>query len=301
MTILPFLKKKTIINQFTDIGISGCKLEVIGDIVRKTSPNPEYNHRLELQELKQIKFFTNGSLRAFAPKVYRSGMWSNLYSFDMQYVNGKLFFDEFEKISKANLDGYIHVLIDYLNSCRNNVWQLMSPRELTKSIDNKLFSLRENSRFRQLIDFAIQYNLASKYPNLECGFCHGDLTFSNILFVGDQLCFLDFLDSYIESYVMDIIKLKQDLQYHWFLNVLPIDETYRARIIQIFDYIWDALYIEYQYIIDTELFDVLDLINLLRIEPYINQNNHNILQKAIEKTKIYDKFNRSFDGTTNYR
>ena len=42
------------------------------------------------------------------------------------------------------------------------------------------------------------------------GTCHGDLTFSNILFNGNNYYLIDFLDSFIESPLLDIVKLRQD-------------------------------------------------------------------------------------------
>ena len=40
------------------------------------------------------------------------------------------------------------------------------------------------------------------------GKCHGDLTFSNILFNGNNYYLIDFLDSFIESPLLDLVKIE---------------------------------------------------------------------------------------------
>ena len=47
------------------------------------------------------------------------------------------------------------------------------------------------------------------------GKCHGDLTLSNILFDGGENYLIDFLDSFIESPLIDIVKLRQDTAFYW--------------------------------------------------------------------------------------
>jgi hypothetical protein len=127
--------------------------------------------------------------------------------------------------------------------------------------------------------------------------CHGDLTFSNILFSKNKIYVIDFLDSYIDSYVMDIVKLKQDLVHNWYLNGMNIDANEVTRIKQIFNYMWKHIEIEFGYIINTVLFDILDVINFLRIEPYITTESQSIaLQNAIGGTRLYEKFNSTNDG-----
>jgi aminoglycoside/choline kinase family phosphotransferase len=55
------------------------------------------------------------------------------------------------------------------------------------------------------------------------GLCHGDLTLSNILVQehqGDRIVLIDFLDSFIESPLADLAKLRQDLVHGWTLQML---------------------------------------------------------------------------------
>ena len=37
------------------------------------------------------------------------------------------------------------------------------------------------------------------------GFCHGDLTLSNLLFNNDDIVIIDFLDTFLDSTIQDIV------------------------------------------------------------------------------------------------
>jgi hypothetical protein len=117
------------------------------------------------------------------------------------------------------------------------------------------------------------------------------LTFNNIIFHKNRLFFIDFLDSYVDSFFCDIVKLKQDLYYLWSLKVQD-EET--VRIVQIYSYIWKKLNQRYNKYIDTKGFEILDVMNTLRIEPYLtNDNQRDILDTIIKSTQLYEKFNYS--------
>ena len=119
-------------------------------------------------------------------------------------------------------------------------------------------------------------------------FCHGDLTFTNIIFHPNRLYFIDFLDSFIDSYLVDFAKLKQDLYYCWNLRVQKIDNL---RIHQIYSYIWQNLESRYSNHLNTMAFKIIDAMNLLRIKPYLTDESYrSILKILIEKTDLYEDF-----------
>ena len=271
-------------------GISGCNIQLIeNSIVRKVSPSIEYNDRLKSQMEKQLYFNMPISVDITVPNVLANGYINDLFYFDMEYINGVLFNEMFHRISIKELDEYFQILRRYLN--RPN-YLYYDKIELENIIVNKLLSLKSKSQYKKLIKWVLNNIHIEK--TLVKGYCHGDLTFSNILFLPGQFCFLDFLDSYIESPIMDFVKLKQDLYYGWYLNFLPMDEIYLARSKQIFKYMWKRIEEEWSEIINTELFHILDVINYLRIEPYITTTlQANVLNKIIGETVIYAKFNSS--------
>ena len=116
-------------------------------------------------------------------------------------------------------------------------------------------------------------------------FCHGDLTFTNIIFNKNRLYYIDFLDCFIDSFLCDLIKLKQDLYYHWSLDVQGIKNL---RIRQIYSYIWDKIEQRYSEYVDTIEFNVLDILNTLRIEPYLtNEDQRLIIKRMLKCSSLY--------------
>lgn len=281
--------------KLTNIGVSGCKIELVeNNVVRKFSHSLDYNQRLVLQLQKQTNFNTNVA-GIDAPKIISCGYDEELFYFDMEYINGKLFDEVFQGISKCELDIYTNNILDYIKETQINSTETYSSTELQTILTTKLLSLRERSNYKDIVDFLVNF-LNNDLGTLSKGTCHGDLTFSNILFSKQKLYLLDFLDSYVESYVMDVVKLKQDLCHCWYLNLLPIDASHITRIKQIFMYMWNRIEKIYP-IVNTDLFFVLDLINILRIEPYLETEEQlKNLKRVIGEINIYEKFNSSNDG-----
>ena len=80
--------------------------------------------------------------------------------------------------------------------------------EKFKSVGEKLIInsvLCSDEDTKELFESSLQI-----FDKIECikipiGICHGDLTFSNILFNGNNYYLIDFLDSFIEYPLMDIV------------------------------------------------------------------------------------------------
>ena len=71
---------------------------------------------------------------------------------------------------------------------------------------------------------------------LPIGICHGDLTLSNILCGQNQLIFIDWLDSFIDTPLIDIAKLRQDTRFYW--SLLLYTQPYnKCRIISILEHL----------------------------------------------------------------
>mgnify|MGYP001330727325 FL=1 len=55
--------------------------------------------------------------------------------------------------------------------------------------------------------------------------------------------------------------------------------------------------LRYSSYINSNLFDLLDVINLFRIRPYLTNKDHDIiLDRLIKSTSIYEKFNCAYGG-----
>jgi len=95
----------------------------------------------------------------------------------------------------------------------------------------------------------------------------------------EDIYLIDFLDSYIESPTMDIIKLRQDTHLYWSLNM--VDKVIDLTKIKLgLQYIDNWLVNNYP----IENYEIFQIINLLRIYPYTNDDKIKLyLDKNINK------------------
>lgn len=267
-------------------GLSGCKLEFINNkVIRKYSSSLDYNTRLVKQIDKQI-LFSNFILKNIStPKIFNINK-NDLYSFEMEYIPGFSSYDYFSICSPKDVDFVLDTLFSYFDFLILNSKQCKVNLKILEKID----FLEKNTTHKKYLK-CIKKEVIKKDIIVPKTFCHGDLTFSNILFHKNRIFFIDFLDSYIDSFICDLVKLKQDLYYLWNMR---INKMYSQRIHQIYSYIWNSLSERYYSHIDTIEFKVVDVMNSLRIEPYLtNQYQRDILTDIIKDSDLYEKFDRT--------
>lgn len=270
-------------------GLSGCKLKLIRNnsnlILRKYSSGVGYNGRLLAQCKKQLLFSKLILKNIDTPRIYKVNDCRLSY-FDMEYISGQHFYDYFITSTIFDIDFVIQSLFEYLNFVSSN----FKYTNIQNQVLDKLFSLKNSTVYSDYISFLISYvrNIDLKVPKT---FCHGDLTFANIIFHKNRLFFIDFLDSYIDSFYCDLIKLKQELYYLWNLK---LQNRASLRMNQIYTKIWKEINNKYSKFIETTEFEILDVINILRLEPYLtNDRQKNILKDILMSTKLYEKFNNA--------
>ena len=227
-------------------GHSNYKLEIQNDFVIKKSDTGD--SRLIISANKQKSFKSNFFK---TPKVYDI----TDKSFTMDYISGESFSQFFTNATKRDLDDLIRRIDGYLQE------RIVGEFQLPKSIlENKLKSLPNGSDYLSILD-----NIENL--KVKVGISHGDMTLSNMIFAED-VYLIDFLDSYIESPTMDIVKLRQDTHLHWSLNM--VDNIVDLTKIKLgLEYI-DKWLVKHHPIENYELFQI---INLLRIYPYTDDNN----------------------------
>ena len=267
-------------------GLSGCKLEIIkGGVLRKYSSSINYNQRLIKQVDKQILFSKFILKNIDTPKVLAKSS-NQLFSFDMEYIPGLSSYEYFSSVNICGVEFVIQTLFDYFDHFSNNMRELNISNKVIEKID----SLQNKTKYSDYLKYLKTY-IDNNQVIVPKTFCHGDLTFNNIIFHKNRLFFIDFLDSYVDSFFCDIVKLKQDLYYLWSLKV---QEEKTLRLIQSYRYIWQKLSKRYERYINTKGFEILDVMNILRIEPYLTNNNQRIILDTIVKsTKLYEKFDYS--------
>ena len=267
-------------------GLSGCSLELINDrVLRKYSPTTDYNTRLLSQADKQVVFGDRIYKNIDAPKVY--DIQKNY--FDMEYIAGKSFEEFFSIASVNDVEFVVSTLFDYFDTLISTARNI----DATKQILDKIDSLKEKSSHKKYIEFLRKYVEDNKIivPHT---FCHGDLTFANIIFHKNRLFFIDFLDCYVDTFLSDLVKLKQDLHHLW---AVRNQDVYTNRIHQIYQYIWDKLETRYEsYMGDG--FHILDVMNTLRIEPYLTSDDQRVILEGIVKSTELYAISCSSDGGT---
>lgn len=108
------------------------------------------------------------------------------------------------------------------------------------------------------------------------GSCHGDLTLSNMIVSQDHnLYIFDFLDSFIESPLQDVSKLIQDMKHCW--SFRHENEALRLKAF-IFCKAAYPDFINILYRMYFHEIQILNLLTILRIAPYISQNDRMTIQ-----------------------
>lgn len=262
------------------LGHSGCTVEVVENFddicIRKSTRNLDYINRLKEQIAKQKKF-SKTFKSAKVPAVYGEYQSPRLYYAEMEYIAGLDIFSFIDLAGKDQLDRFFCLLESFLTE--SIAYSQLCDFPILK-IQNKLDSLEKDlsinlpcaivyiDRLRTILN----YESFSKIP---IGFCHGDLTFSNILIESEceNLFFIDFLDSFIETPLQDIVKIKQDVVYYWSVQkVTTRFDLCRAKMS--FTYINKKLdkFITNNSI-DNSVLSVLQAVNFMRILPYTNDVN----------------------------
>ena len=272
------------------VGHSGCKLLLLKkkgsdhiDGVRKFSKDREYNRRLKSQADKQHNF---NSKIFKSPDVHSSGEIDGIYYFDMQYIRGMTLSKSVKTMTPREIEKITDNVISYIEeniSSSDTMNKLDKHALVHKKLSNieKSLSIGRRNKLKQTFCYLNNF----KWNNLESSPCHGDLTFENILIGSHGIYLIDFLDTFIDTWVSDISKMLQDLIVGW---------SFREKIIS--NQITETEKIKMHFFKDvfcrkinnrirkTDLWEQVYaylLLDLLRIIPYTNDK------------KIYEYIERS--------
>lgn len=264
------------------IGHSGCliNLDANNSLLFKQSPSKDYNLRLKLQAEKQSKFsseFIN------SPKIISGFIKEGRYIVEMDYINGHKFSNF---ILNNSFEKTINVFDNILKYLKHNLDNKNKELVQLNSIKAKLHTLQSDTLISSsgIVESLLPF--ISKC-NIPIGYCHGDLTFENILVYENEAFFIDFLDSYINSPFIDISKIFQDLYFNWSYRNQNINALVNIKLEYLKKYLISSLQLKDQDIFSIEL---LLVINILRIIPYTDDFKlkiHLLLnsKKIIEKWK----------------
>ena len=138
-------------------------------------------------------------------------------------------------------------------------------------LKNEVLNLNDKSKIKNIFDNVKNILYKLKKINLPIGLNHGDLTFSNMLICNKNIILFDFLDSYIESPMNDIIKLHQDCLFDWTTKFYyrNFDIT-KIKIINRYIYYLSVNFFK-KYEWYNKYSNILLLINFFRIIPYVKE------------------------------
>lgn len=208
-------------------GHSGCQIDVVREnnklYVYKSSNNLGYLKRLELQGLKQRDAAYNMDLpNIVVPGIYEINKTDTSVTLKMNYVYSKSFVGYFECAGLEQIMNFTDAMQNFLcYEIRNSKMELVDASILkdkfadvkNKTLNNAM--LQDDDEIVDIINRSEQHFANIDNMLLPVGKCHGDLTFSNVLFSGNNYYLIDFLDSFVESPLLDIVKLRQDSAYLW--------------------------------------------------------------------------------------
>ncbi len=276
-------------------GLSGCKVCVIqengGLYVRKSTEDVEYRARLKNQAAKQQHFYQTNTLPfILIPNIIKERDESCYYSFDMPFFRSKDHLSFFQEATREDLNIVAKHLVGFIEQNIQASPEAEVPRE---NILAKVREVQERTAKNVMIDQKEQNEiwnetapLFSELPEtirIPVGRCHGDLTFSNVLInrSDKKLVLIDWLDTFIETPLQDIVKLRQDTKYAWSLQVSrkTFDTTKILLIMEYLDKTIDEHFQRYQFYQKHYLsFQVL---NFLRILPYVKERSMFTYLKAV--------------------
>lgn len=269
-------------------GHSGCLLELsltqndIPVYVKKSTRDSSYLTRLHNQAKKQIEFSELNRIPCFVtPRINKMEFGHSFGYFIMEYSHSLDFVEFFTTATKEDVHLFVQNIIQLLEQyIQMSAFQKMDRTILTDKVLDLSSRINHSPLlepdFKAKVSYLLkqQLDMSKDYGEIPVGYCHGDLTFSNMLFKqsGGKIVLIDFLDSFIESPIQDMVKLRQDTRYYWSINRLNKDKYDEMKIKIVLEYIdaqLDSYFTRYQFYNDW--YNFFQLINFSRIIPYVKE------------------------------
>ena len=249
-------------------GHSGCGIFLIEsddgqNYVRKVSKDADYNARLKKQCEKQAAFALDGAIKT--PRVLRSGIDNDgLYFFEMEYVQGITLAEYIRNMEIGKVKALVNAIVKNI-SLPGNEEESFNPNPIfTRKFEDLNEKLHGKDR---IIDEAIIMLKNHDWSAFVPSFCHGDMTLENIIIKNDELYLIDFLDSFYDSYLLDLGTLLQDIQAMWsYRHDEKIDMNLVLRLIVFRDLLIDAIREKDERLVIEVYYALLQ--KLVRIVPY---------------------------------
>ena len=263
-------------------GHSGCSITVCREngsmSILKSTDDVSYADRLYRQACKQNSFYQQQNGKIYTPKVLEISRNSSSCKIKMEFVYAQNFIEFFEYAGLDQLTTFVTTLLSFLQcEIDRSPQQHIDIHVLRDKYNNIKRQLSSNPAITDNSDIINNIKLLDSIFDrdhcivLPVGVSHGDLTLSNILFTGRQIYLIDFLDSFIETPLMDIVKLRQDTYYGWsfLMYQRPYDRIRHQIILQ---YIDQQIVSKFQDLpFYYKNYSLFQLMNFLRVLQYAHE------------------------------
>ena len=223
---------------------------------------------------KQIEFdeIRISSLIVRSPTVYLTQkVCENQFVAKMEYIDGNSGSDITKNGSRKvslSLKNALSMILS--KNIENSVLKKINSSIFTSKIDSIISSEYFLDEFKEDILFLRGKFVSQRYIEIPVGPCHGDLTLSNVIVSPTgSLNLIDFLPTFIESPLWDIVKINQDLKYGWSYRYSAGPPNASAKLF-------------FQSCIPTQLdlykkvwgkqISLINALNLARLTPYIKDS-----------------------------
>ena len=237
---------------------SGCLITYGDNAVEKIAPKSYPKDRIKKQANKQIQFNKFNMIgNVYSPRV----LSVTDQSFSMEFVNGLDIVEFLEYSDKNSIDRIVEkiksIVVQYDRLSENAVVNDLI-RDKLKSIEKYLKPYEKN-----FIDMHLKEDIL-----IPVGICHGDMTLTNMIFKDDEIVLLDFLDSFIETPLIDMVKIRQDTRFGWcrLCYTKKFDANKNMITMKYMDEIFNCFFENFSYYI--KYYRLFQVLNYCRIYPY---------------------------------
>ncbi|MBU3632840.1 phosphotransferase [Polynucleobacter sp. AP-Feld-500C-C5] len=249
--------------------------------------------RLRAQCEKQKNFTVENSKFIICPVLNEFEM-DGSYGFTMPFCRGEVAPEFVDRASPNKIRTFIQQLIALVENfvVNSEVRSVDASQILNKSLSVKE-AVQQNPLSPQvltdLIDGHIESIKTQKTFELPIGKCHGDLTLSNIIFddANDRYFLIDFLDSYLESPILDLAKISQETQLLWTSKLMSQthDSTKYKIAMAAIDEEVQKHFSKYEWYKNYQ--SIFEFQNLIRVLPYARDQD--IIQAIIDRLRALIK------------
>jgi hypothetical protein len=281
-------------NSGNDVLMSTIDLDGFPDfpaVIKKASScGLQGNTRLKAQIEKMVNYRTEIQPQSAkllkAPKVYVCGLTSEGdFQATMEYIP---YSDSLEFLSMASFEQaqwfastITNHIEEELGLCKTESFKNLMPLFSEKCIQlrsaiegNGFLTFDDVAAAHNILDLALQYgeHLVDTGMCVPVGFCHGDLSLSNVLINGEgrEAFLVDFLDTFVDSPIQDIVKVRQDTKYKWITSLEKVTGDL-GRILVTLDFIDQHLVGTFEAMEFWPAVPLFDAFSLLRLLPYIKE------------------------------